>query len=330
MHLTRKPAQSWASKMEEATRPFQCNNKEQALTAMCMVLVKKNKLFTSKYSLSREQKTCIKAQFSIFKAESLKMLQRKLPVFECAKTYCCCCHSWLMSATEGWGLTDYNLYLEGRWISNQLMEYMRYDGARRLQYLIDHPNEGIDVYSFFRETEPEQPSQSCEADEESISPDIPDEMKAMYWELYNPQDPAGIIEEASLDENLSFGEGFLPVEKYDGTYIKDVLKAKQKLLAKKDKGLLTRSDKRELEFLDKTLQDALGLGKRKLGYIPRRKRIFKQPENNRAYACIKISINRAISVFPEHSREREIINRNLSFSSGKFCWGQLDERNKPA
>lgn len=330
MHLTRKPTQSWAERMEEATRPIRFSNKKQALTAFCRVLVEQNKLFTSEYSLSREQKTSIMAQFRIFKAESMNSLNKGIPLIECAKQYYCCCHSWLISATEGWGLTDYNLYLEGRWVSNHLMEYMKYDGARRLQYLIDHPNEGIDVYSFFRKMEPEMQPQNCEADEDCISSEISDEFKAMYWELYNPQDPAAIIEETALEASLSFGEGFLPVEKYDGTYIKEVLKAKQKLMAKKDNGLLTRSDKRDLEFLDKTLQDALGMGKRKLGYVPKRKRIFKKPENNRAYACIKISINRVVSVFPENSREREIIRKNLSSSSGTFCWGPLKDRNKPA
>lgn len=330
MHLTRKPAQSWAAKMEEATRPFQVTDKLQALGAMCNVLVKQNRLFSSEHPLSREQKASINRQFKLFKNESLKQLERKEPLFDCAKQYYCCCHSWLIAASDSWGLVDYKLYLEGRWVSNQLLEYMKYEGARRLQYLIDHPRVGIDAYSFFRETEIVSKCSSMEADELSLDPDMQDWLKAVYWELYNPQDPAGIIEEASLDANLSFGEGFLAVEKYDGQYIKAILKEKQRLMAKKEKGLLTRSDKSDLEFLDSTLQDALGMGKRKLGYIPQRKRIFKKPENNRAYACIKMSINRAISVFPENSREREILDRNLSFYNGKFYWGKPRDRSRPA
>lgn len=330
MRLSRKTSPSWTDKMEEATKPFQCSNKEQAFEAFCRELVKQNRLFTSEYSLNREQKASIRAQFHVFKNESLELLKKKVPIFDCAKHYYCCCHSWLITATEGWGLNGYNLYLEGLWVKNQLLEYLKYDGARRLQYLIDHPGEGIDAFSFFRETQKAALPQTTEADEDCISNDISDELKARYWELYNPQDPAAIMEEASLGENLSFGEGFLAIEKYDSEYIKCVLKEKVKLLAKRDKGLITQEEETDLAFLENILQDAMGLRKDGLGYAPKRKRFFKKPENNRAYACIKMSINRMINVFPEGSPEKEMILRNFSVANGKFCWGTPHDQNRPA
>lgn len=330
LHLCRKTSPSWADKMEEVTRPFQVANKEQAYEAFCSVLVKQNKLFTGEHSLDREQKASIDAQFNQFKIESWKLREQGASVLDCAKKYYCMCHTWLITATKEWGLDGYNLYLEGLWVSHQLLEYLNYDGARRLQYLIDHPREGIDSYSFFRETQKAALPQTTEADEDCISNDISDELKARYWELYNPQDPAAIMEEASLGENLSFGEGFLAIEKYDSEYIKCVLKEKVKLLAKRDKGLITHDEETDLAFLENILQDAMGLRKDGLGYAPKRKRFFKKPENNRAYACIKISINRMINVFPEGSPEKEMILRNFSFANGKFCWGTPHDQNRPA
>lgn len=108
---------------------------------------------------------------------------------------------------------------------------------------------------------------------------------------------------------------------YDARYIKEMMARQRMLQAKEAVQPLCDEERFELAFIHKELQNAMG---RRNGVVytakrENRIRAFRKPEDNRAYAALKMSMNR---LFPVGSPEREIVLHNLLFSKGKFSWGE--------
>ena len=266
-----------------------------------------------------------------------QMMHRGESVMESAKRYYMLCHAWLTDFANTEGYADYAAYLDGVWLKNKFMEYQNYDGVVRLVHLINHPGQGFNPWELFRATEMPKSSVARRSDNmdspggtASATTELSEWQKGMYWQLYNPVDPVKCNEDITKLDGVSVGIGLLAIEKYDSEYIQQMLKEKLRLLDKKQKGLLSEDESGQLDFIDKVLQDALG-GKQSINPKTKMKRgrIFKKPEDNKSYACVKMSINRAVAIFPEGSQERNMINKYFRYENGKFYWEQHAPKDNP-
>ncbi|MDD4309734.1 MAG: hypothetical protein PHO32_05095 [Candidatus Cloacimonetes bacterium] len=327
----RKKTASWASRMETAAKPFLATNKEQAFRTITNVLIKQNKLFNGEHPLSPQDEGTVRRQFNQFKTECKQMMQSGVSVFECAKRCYELCAAYLTEFTKNRGYEAYASYLEGLGLKKLLMEFENYDGVVRLEHLINHPGQGFSAGELFRATETQEPIIAYRNDNTDPTPTVKlsEWQKKMMWSLYNPIDHANMHEDITLNDGISVGTSSLAIEKYDGKYVEQMLKEKLRFLNKKQKGLLSEEEAKHLEFLDKVLGDALGC-KKNIKATPKRGRIFKKPEDNKSYACVKMSINRAIAIFPNGSPERELINKYFRFVNGKFYWGSAERRDETA
>ncbi|MDD2230360.1 MAG: hypothetical protein PHY48_13220 [Candidatus Cloacimonetes bacterium] len=321
--------------MEGLSKPFLAQDKSQAFNAICNVLIKKNKLFIGEHTLSPEHERTVRQQFKQFKNKCHQMMQNGESVFASAMHCFMLCQAYLTEFTAANGYDDYNCYLEGLWLKNQLMEWENYDGVKRLKHLkhlIDNQGKGFTSCDLFRETEADSQGKVALRSDNSINLGGPasactnaptaglsERQKEGYWQLCNPVDLASIIDEAIFVGELSIENEPNAIEKFDDTYISQMLKERGRLLKKEGTGEITEEEKRHLGILRQFISEAMGWkpkGKSKFG----RARFFKSPENIKSYACVKMSMMRSISIFPEGSPERELINKYFRFDNGKFYW----------
>ena len=346
MTVRRKQAHSWANHMEEQTKPFLATDKQQAFNAICNVLIKQNKLLIGEHCLSHEDERTVRLQLKQFKSKCRQMMQDGEGVFECAKRYYMLCHAYLTEFTATHGYDDYHSYLEGLWLKNQLMEWENYDGCVRIMHLINHPGKGISPWELFRATETDAQAKVARRSDNSVNiggtasastneaeslafVELEEWQKELYWQLYSPLDATNMQEDITGNDGINVGNSSLAIPKYDSKYIQDIMKEKVRLLDKKQKGALNEAEAKDLDFIAKVLQDALG-GKTKIKNATKlkRERIFKKTEDNKSYACVKMSINRVIAIFPVGSSERELIDTHFRFLNGKFCWESAKQRRK--
>ena len=219
---------SRSRKLGKGSYSLTTREKEQAFLTMSNVLIKQGKLFNDEYTVEEEHAAEISLQFDEFKTKCHQMLRQGVALMECAKRYYQLCHAYLLEATQKLGYKDYNEYLEGLWVENQLMEWKDREGAKRLMFLINHPGQGFNAGELMRATQPQdcikaKPSNIMVTSMrigEHIPPEMAEWQKELYWQLCKPI--SDTTKQFAFDEADSFQVEDSPVaiEKVDFNVLK--------------------------------------------------------------------------------------------------------------
>jgi hypothetical protein len=328
-HL-RKKSPTWTSRIEAAVKPFLTQDKEQAFLTFSNVLMKQSNLSDYVDMLDDEHRYIITETQRQNKAFFLDLLNKGDSVMRLAKAYYIGNCLQLSILADSCGYKEIGMQVASLWISQELMGLEAYDGARRILYLIKHPNVAYTPCELYHKVEmqyAEELESLKPADVEKLN--LPDWKLKLFWEIYNPAIDYGQYLTAELTEDLHISESLEPIEKVDVPYILDLLKEKTKLMKKSENGMLTSEEADNLKFISRFIQDTVkftpAAGSKKVRF---KSRVFKVSSENNNYACVAMSIKRILDSYPERRIETWIINKYLHYRNGKYIWEIPPQRAK--